>query len=141
MKKISKLLMILLFVSFSYSFELSSQNDKLISFFNNQLDYCVKLSDILKRDSQFILNASEVLINSASDVNKEYIYAMLKLADDIGVMADRIGLMADRILFTEEQIGIMSDRILETQRIQSENLKITEENLLRAQKNLNLLLK
>jgi len=141
MRKLSKLLVLLFFISFSYSFELSSQNDKLISFFNNQLDYCVKLSDILKRDSQFILDVSEVLINNASDVNKEYIYAMLKLADDIGVMADRIGLMADRILFTEEQIGIMSDRILETQRIQSDNLKITEENLLKAQENLNSLLK
>jgi len=50
------------------------------------------------------------------------IHAMLRLSDDIGIMADRI-------LFTEEQIGIMADRIgemadriLETQRIQNENI-------------------
>ncbi len=53
--------------------------------------------------------------------------AMLRLSDDIGVMADRI-------LFTEEQIGIMADRIgemadriLETQRIQNENIARVHE--------------
>ena len=55
------------------------------------------------------------------------IRAMLRLSDDIGVMADRI-------LFTEEQIGIMADRIgemadriLETQRIQNENIARVHE--------------
>jgi len=87
-----------------------------------------------------ILNISTQLVKEGENVNTNYVNAMLRLSDDIGKMADRIGEMADRILFTEEQIGIMSDRILETQRIQSNNLALTEANLLQAQKNFNNLL-
>lgn len=53
--------------------------------------------------------------------------SMLRLSDDIGVMADRINQMADKI-------NAMADKIVKTQEIQSQNLKITEENILKAQK-------
>jgi len=48
---------------------------------------------------------------------------VLQLSQDIGSMADRIGDMADRI-------GEMSDRILETQRIQSNNMAMTQQSIL-----------
>ena len=50
--------------------------------------------------------------------------SMLRLSDDIGIMADRIGEMADRIVYTEEligqmadRIGIMADRIVDTEQM------------------------
>jgi len=49
--------------------------------------------------------------------------SMLRLSDDIGKMADRIGVMADRI-------GTMADRILETQKIQSQNMELTQKSAL-----------
>lgn len=58
-------------------------------------------------------------IESADDIQE----TILRLSDDIGKMADRIGKMADRI-------GDMADRILETQRIQSENLRVFQDNSL-----------
>ena len=45
---------------------------------------------------------------------------ILRLSDDIGVMADRILLMA-------KEIGIMADRIVQTQEIQSKNLIATQK--------------
>ena len=54
----------------------------------------------------------------------------LRLSDDIGVMADRIWVMADRILK-------MADKILETQRIQSKNVALTEQNILESMKLMN----
>jgi len=90
--------------------------------------------------SQNLLVISLQLLNSAETANTAYINAMLRLSDDIGTMADRIGEMADRIIATELQIGLMADRILETQRIQSQNLALTQANLLKAQENFNNLL-
>jgi len=55
---------------------------------------------------------------------------MQKLSDDIGKMADRIGVMADRI-------GVMADHILETQRIQSENVQLTQKSMLEVMKMMN----
>ncbi len=69
-------------------------------------------------------------VESANDIQE----AVLRLSDDIGKMADRIGQMADRI-------GAMADRILETQRIQSENLRVFQENSLEMTRVLNAQLK
>lgn len=66
--------------------------------------------------------------------------AMLALSEDILTMADKIGEMADRIIATELQIGLMADRILQTQALQSNNLALTQANILKAQENLNALL-
>ncbi|MEN8205983.1 MAG: hypothetical protein ABFS24_08220 [Pseudomonadota bacterium] len=62
--------------------------------------------------------------------------AMLRLSDDIGVMADRILEMADKILVMADNIGIMADRIIQTQLIQSENLAQTQSFLLITQQNI-----
>ncbi len=64
---------------------------------------------------------------SAADIQE----TIVRLSDDIGKMADRIGQMADRI-------GDMADRILETQRIQSENLRLFQENSLEMTRVLNV---
>ena len=82
----------------------------------------------LKTEDDSAKSANGIVKNSFN-VNTQYVRAMLRLSDDIGVMADRIGIMADRILFTELQIGVMADRILETQRIQGENVTLTENSI------------
>ena len=97
-------------------------------------------SEALLRMSQNLLSLSQQLTLESSNANVTYINAMLRLSDDIGKMADRIGEMADRIVATELQIGLMADRILETQRLQNENVALTQANLLKAQKNFNDLL-
>jgi hypothetical protein len=56
--------------------------------------------------------------------------SMLRLSDDIGKMAEKIGVMADRI-------GTMADRILETQKIQSENVQLTQQSMLEVMKMMN----
>lgn len=64
---------------------------------------------------------------------------MLKLSDDIGVMADRILEMSDKILVMADNIGLMADRILLTQQIQSINLALTQGFMLSTQENMILL--
>jgi hypothetical protein len=63
------------------------------------------------------------------------LYAMLRLSDDIGVMANRILEMADNILVMADNIGIMADRILATQLIQNTNIALVTEATLDTQKN------
>lgn len=96
-------------------------------------------ADLLSQ-SQSLLAISAQMLNNPASVNITYVEAMLRLSDDIGTMADRIGEMADRIVSTELQIGIMADRILDTQRLQNENVALTQANLLKAQENFNNLL-
>ncbi len=76
------------------------------------------------------------LSRTAEQINiAEGISAMLRLSDDIGVMADRIGEMADNILVMADNIGIMADRILLTQQIQNENVALTQASILTTQQN------
>jgi hypothetical protein len=62
--------------------------------------------------------------------------AMLKLSDDIGVMANRILEMGDKILVMSDNIGTMADRILLTQQIQSTNMAMTQSFILSTQENI-----
>jgi len=62
--------------------------------------------------------------------------AMLRLSQDIGVMADRILEMADKILLMADNIGAMADRILLTQQIQSSNIALTQAAILTTQQNM-----
>jgi hypothetical protein len=66
--------------------------------------------------------------------------AMLRLSDDIGMMADRILEMADKILIMADNIGLMADRIIATQVIQSDNLKVVVDAVLQSQQNTILLI-
>lgn len=62
--------------------------------------------------------------------------AMLRLADDIGIMANRILEMADRILVMADNIGAMADRILLTQQLQNANVALTQASILTTQQNM-----
>jgi len=103
---------------------------------NDVLDNSNQFSVGILNTSEKLLKLSESLLDAGSSANPEYIEAMLRLSDDIGTMADRILDMADKILVMADDIGEMSERILETQRIQGENVKLTEDNIVASQKNL-----
>ncbi len=104
------------------------------------------MQDNLKQSADLLEMSRNLLAISCDEMdapetaNIAYINAMLRLSDDIGKMADRIGEMADRIVATEVEIGIMADRILETQRLQNQNVALTQANILKAQENFNNLL-
>jgi len=98
------------------------------------------LSKGVLKNSEDLLALSESLLSAGEVANIAYVEAMLKLSDDILEMADKIGEMADRILVIADDIGDMADRILVTQEIQSENLALTQSNILEAQKNFNTIL-
>ena len=99
------------------------------------------LSKSLLQNSTDLLTLSNSLLSAGEVANVEYVEAMLKLSDDILKMADKIGEMADRILVIADDIGDMADRIVKTQEIQSENVALTQSNILEAQKNFNQILK
>jgi len=79
-------------------------------------------------ESVNILKIAKSLEN-AENLDNDYLKLVLRLSDDIGVMADRIGVMADRILLMSDEIGVMADRILITQRIQNSNIEMTQNNI------------
>ena len=104
---------------------------------NNSQDF----SASLLQTSEELLSLSNSLIQAGSTANTEYVNAMLQLSEDIGDMADRILEMADKILEMSDKIGDMADKIVETQKIQSQNVALTQANLLKAQENFKSLLK
>lgn len=59
--------------------------------------------------------------------------AMLRLSDDIGIMANRIGEEADQILSMADNIGMQADQILLTQQQQSLNVAATQAALISTQ--------
>ena len=59
--------------------------------------------------------------------------AMLRLAQDIGIMSDRIMEMSDKIIVMADNIGEMSGRIVDTQNIQQTNIELTQSSVLTAQ--------
>ena len=85
-----------------------------------------------------VLSADISAISTNSDLAdiQAALDTMLKLSDDIGVMADRILEMADKILLMADNIGLMADRILLTQQIQSSNLALTQAFMLSTQENM-----
>ena len=110
-------------------------NDVLLDTMTGNLEQSRKSLDM----SIDLLKASQN-INSTDGISNEYLLAMLRLSDDIGVMADRIGEMADRIVQTEILIGEMADRIVVVAEMIISNNAQAQLNLLEAQKNFNNLL-
>lgn len=88
-----------------------------------------------------VLSADISAMSSSSDLAdiQAALDSMLKLSDDIGVMADRILEMADKILLMADNIGLMADRILLTQQIQSSNMALTQAFMLGTQENMIIL--
>jgi len=81
-------------------------------------------------------DVSTISLNSELADIQAALDAMLKLSDDIGIMADRILEMGDKILVMSDNIGIMADRILLTQQIQSSNMALTQASILTTQQNM-----
>ena len=63
---------------------------------------------------------SQMMLTSSTSVNEDYVSSMQQLSQDIGSMA--------------------ADRIVLTQQIQSQNLQVTQQNILKAQENFNQLM-
>lgn len=61
-------------------------------------------------------------VQAMYEMTNDMVTAMLRLSDDIGLMADRIGEMADRIVDTEDKIGEMADRIVATEGLLADTL-------------------
>ena len=118
----------------------SSVNVTEIIASTSSLDNSTAMSASLLETSKNLLKLSESLLSAGNNANKDYVNAMLQLSQDIGTMADRIGKMADRILIMADNIDAMADKILETQQIQSNNVSLTQENILAAQVNFNIIL-
>ncbi len=126
----------IIFVSSVYGFTFDScQYPTIQEADNANVDTTYQQSASMLTISNNLLSVSTQLLANPSSVNITYVNAMLQLSKDILEMADKIGEMADRIVATELQIGIMADRILQTQQLQSNNLALTQANLLQAQKN------
>jgi len=88
---------------------------------NATLELGIQIADLAS------ITTTSTLSNSLS--------AMLRLSDDIGLMANRILEMADKILVMADNIGLMADRIIATQIIQSDNLKLVVDASLQTQTN------
>ena len=88
-------------------------------------------------NSSYLLSSDITLLQPTTKAItlKDGITAMLQLSSDIGEMADRIGEMADNILIMSDNIGLMADRILATQVIQSQNIALTQNSILKTQTN------
>jgi len=133
-----------------FSSELNVQTIQIFPTENSNTSVTKELfSDIIDDnldESQKLLSMSEKIKNtslnldSSIELNKEYIDAMLKLAEEIGKMADRIGKMADKIVQTEVLIGNMADRIVVVAQNIINNNTQTQLNLLQSQQNFNNLL-
>ena len=144
MKSIIKyLIAAILLVNSSFAFSLNQNSCDYSNFTQSDLaavEANLAQSRQLLLVSQNLLTLSAQMLDDPANANIAYVDAMLRLSDDIGKMAERIGEMSDRIVATELQIGIMADRILETQKLQNQNVALTQANLLKAQENFNKLL-
>lgn len=87
-----------------------------------------------------MLEFSKYMVDTAAELMKDpnvdhelYVNAMLKLSDDIGLMADRILVMADKMLVMGEMMQEVALKMLDM-------MAETQTNLLTAQENFNALL-
>lgn len=93
------------------------------------------LSKTMAALSQGTMGLSAQLAAIAGTGMESSFYTILRLSDDIGIMADRILEMADKILLMADNIGLMADRILETQVIQNNNIELVVDASLQTQRN------
>jgi len=87
-----------------------------------------------------MLEFSKYMVDTAAELMKDpnvdhelYVNAMLRLSDDIGLMADRILVMADKML-------VMGEMMQEVALVMLDLMAETQTNLLTAQENFNALL-
>lgn len=92
-------------------------------------------SSIAKANLGLTVQIANIASATATSSLDSSLKAMLRLSDDIGLMADRILEMANKILIMADNIGLMADRIVATQIIQSDNLKVVIDAILQTQTN------
>lgn len=121
----------------------ASTDNTTMSLTNEMLVPLQTLSAITASLAQSLVDLSGQMAllaaNTTTTTVEASLASMLRLSDDIGVMADRILEMAGMILIMADNIGLMADRILATQVIQSDNLKVLVDASLETQKNILLL--
>jgi len=93
-------------------------------------------SSIAKANLGLTVQIANIASATATSSLDSSLKAMLRLSDDIGLMADRILEMANKILIMADNIGLMADRIVATQIIQSDNLKVVVDAILQTQTNI-----
>ena len=103
---------------------------------NDLLTSLQELSSTMAALSQGTMGLSSQLAAIAGSGMDSSFSSMLRLSDDIGVMANRILEMADKILLMADNIGLMADRILETQVIQNNNIELVINASLQTQRNM-----
>jgi len=110
--------------------------DSTMSLDNDLLTSLQDLSSTMAALSQGTMGLSSQLAAIAGLGMDSSFSSMLRLSDDIGVMANRILEMADKILLMADNIGLMADRILETQVIQNNNIELVINASLQTQRNI-----
>ena len=110
--------------------------DSTMSLDNDLLTSLQDLSSTMAAVSQGTMGLSSQLAAIAGSGMDSSFSSMLRLSDDIGVMANRILEMADKILLMADNIGLMADRILETQVIQNNNIELVIDASLQTQRNM-----
>ncbi len=90
---------------------------------------------IAKANTGLSLQIAELASTTTLTTLDSSLTAMLRLSDDIGLMANRILEMANKILVMADNIGLMADRIIATQIIQSNNLQLVIDANLQTQTN------
>ncbi len=103
---------------------------------NDLLTSLQELSSTMAAVSQGTMGLSSQLAAIAGSGMGSSFSSMLRLSDNIGVMANRILEMADKILLMADNIGLMADRILETQVIQNNNIELVINASLQTQRNM-----
>jgi len=92
-------------------------------------------SSIAKAVQELGLQITDIAASTSLSTLDSSLTTMLRLSDDIGLMADRILEMANKILVMANNIGLMADRIIATQIIQSDNLNLIVNATLQTQIN------
>ncbi len=110
--------------------------DSTMSLDNDLLISLQELSSTMAALGQGTMGLSSQLAAIAGSGMDSSFSSMLRLSDDIGVMANRILEMADKILLMADNIGLMADRILETQVIQNNNIELVINASLQTQRNI-----
>jgi len=85
--------------------------------------------------AQNVMDFSKYMVDTAADLMKDpnvdhelYVNAMLRLSDDIGLMADRILVMADKMLEMGDKMQVVAEKMLDMMGGTQTNLLIAQEN-------------
>jgi len=98
--------------------------------FSSKEDAQQALNELEKLSTQNVVLAKTVAYlasHQADNANQSYNNTIQTTSKTILRLSDDIGVMADRILLMAKEIGVMADRIVKTQEIQSANMVATQK--------------